>query len=142
MNRPNPSDTGTADRRVTRRRTTQGTVRLWVESPELVGHADNVSQTGVLFFSEGPLRVTVEIEENGLRRKRAGRLVRAQRMRGDNIGWAVEFDPTRAGLTFDFGWSRRRADRAPRWITSTSEVLGSTRRAAWAPRARVSTVSR
>ena len=84
----------TADRRRNRRQVTQGTVRLTVETPELVGRADNVSQTGVLFFSEGPMRVTVEIEEHGVKTRRAGRLVRAQRMSGENIGWAVEFDPS------------------------------------------------
>ena len=84
----------TADRRKNRRQTTQGTVRLTVDTPVLVGQADNVSQTGVLFFSEGQMKVTVEIEENGKHTKRTGRLVRALRMRGDHHGWAVEFDPS------------------------------------------------
>jgi hypothetical protein len=37
--------------------------------------------------------VRVEIEDGGTTQRRTGRLVRAQRMRGDSIGWAVEFDP-------------------------------------------------
>jgi hypothetical protein len=51
-----------------------------------------VSGTGILFFSEGDLRVTIEVEEAGTTTRRPGRLVRAQRMRGDRFGWAVEFD--------------------------------------------------
>ncbi len=51
-----------------------------------------MSQSGVLFFSEGDLRVTIEVDENGTTKRRTGRLVRAQRMRGDRFGWAVEFD--------------------------------------------------
>jgi hypothetical protein len=68
-------------------------VRLVVETRELDGEADNVSKTGVLFFSEGELRVTVEIEADGATRRIPGRVVRAQRMQGAHVGWAVEFDP-------------------------------------------------
>lgn len=84
--------TETGERRRARRLTNRGRVQLTIETQQLEGRADNVSQSGVLFFSEGDLRVTVEVEENGAPRKRTGRLVRAQRMRGDRFGWAVEFD--------------------------------------------------
>jgi hypothetical protein len=94
MKRFEDMSTDTGERRRTRRTTTRGMVKLKIETQELSGHADNVSPTGVLFFSEGDLRVTVDIEENGTTRTVSGRLVRAQRMRGDSFGWAVEFDPS------------------------------------------------
>jgi len=84
--------TETGERRRARRLTNRGRVKLKIDTLELEGRADNVSQSGVLFFSEGDLRVTVEVEANGTLEKRSGRLVRAQRMRGDRFGWAVEFD--------------------------------------------------
>ncbi len=84
--------TDTGERRRARRLTNRGRVKLTIETKELEGRADNVSQSGVLFFSEGDLRVKIEVEENGAVQSRTGRLVRAQRMRGDRFGWAVEFD--------------------------------------------------
>ena len=85
--------TETGERRRARRLTNRGRVKLSLVTHELEGRAENVSQSGVLFFSEGDLRVSVEVEENGTTRQRTGRLVRVQRMRGDRFGWAVEFDP-------------------------------------------------
>ncbi len=70
----------------------QAVVHLTVETRELGGRVENLSRGGVLFFSEGDLRVSVEIEEHGTRRRTEGRLVRAQRLHGGVIGWAVEFD--------------------------------------------------
>ena len=87
------SGTQTGERRRTRRRASQGTVRLSVETREIEGRADNISHSGLLFFSEGDLRVRVEVEEHGVVKQRTGRLVRAQRMRADSFGWAIEFDP-------------------------------------------------
>lgn len=84
--------TETGERRRARRLTNRGRIKLSIDTKELEGRADNVSQSGVLFFSEGELRVTIEVEENGTTKRRSGRLVRAQRMRGDRFGWAVEFD--------------------------------------------------
>jgi hypothetical protein len=94
MKRFEDMSTDTGERRRNRRSTTRGSVKLKIDTQELKGHADNVSPTGVLFFSEGDLRVTVEIEEEGVSKTVHGRLVRAQRMRGDSFGWAVEFDPS------------------------------------------------
>jgi hypothetical protein len=82
-----------SDKRRHRRRTSAGKVRLTIEAVEVVGEAENVSRSGILFFSEGTLRVRVEVEENGGMTKKSGRLIRVQRMRGESIGWAVEFDP-------------------------------------------------
>jgi hypothetical protein len=90
--RENP-DTQVSDRRRHRRRTSVASVRLFSEPCEITGPVDNVSRSGLLFFSDGNLRVRVEIEENGVVTKRTGRIVRAARMRSDSMGWAVEFDP-------------------------------------------------
>ena len=92
MTRFEPPETSTSDRRRARRAASKSTIKLTLDTHELSGNAENLSQTGVLFFSEGVLRVTVEIEENGKRTTRRGRLARAQRMRADQMGWAVEFD--------------------------------------------------
>lgn len=84
--------TETGERRRARRLTNRGRVKLSIETQDLEGRVENVSQSGVLFFSEGDLHVMIEVEENGVMKCRPGRLVRAQRMRGDRFGWAVEFD--------------------------------------------------
>jgi hypothetical protein len=82
----------TDDRREDPRRSFFGKLRMRVDSLHLEGQAENVSATGILFFTDRPLRVTVEIEDNGVLKSRPGRLVRAQRVNGDSTGWAVEFD--------------------------------------------------
>ncbi len=92
MNPPEKPATQTGERRRHQRRASQSKVRLTVESREIEGQVENISRSGLLFFSEGDLRVSVQIEENGATSKRTGRLVRAQRMRGESFGWAVEFD--------------------------------------------------
>ena len=94
MKRFEDMSTETGERRKNRRATNRGTVKLKIQNQELAGHADNVSPTGVLFFSEGDLRVSVELEDANGTRTVSGRLVRAQRMRGNSFGWAVEFDPS------------------------------------------------
>lgn len=83
----------TGERRAAERRDSNAGLRLTVDGVDLVGTTENVSGVGVLFFSEGSLRVSVEYEEDGQRRVRKGRLVRVQRMSLDNTGFAVEFDP-------------------------------------------------
>lgn len=87
-------DTGIGERRRARRRSTKANVHLTLESCEVHGEADNISQSGLLFFSEGELRVKIDLEEDGVVKRRTGRLVRAQRMRGASFGWAIEFDAT------------------------------------------------
>jgi hypothetical protein len=82
----------TADRRRADRQVAANDVRMQLATDALEGRVDNISKTGVLFFSEGQLRVTVELVEDGHKVERHGRIVRAQRMRGDSVGWAVEFD--------------------------------------------------
>lgn len=94
MKRSEESNIETGERRRARRLPARGTVKLTVMTREIEGRADNISQTGILFFGQGDLRVSVEFEDQGEQRALQGRLVRAQRMRGDNFGWAVEFDPS------------------------------------------------
>ncbi len=84
--------TETSDRRRHRRRPSQSKVRLTAEPTTIAGEVENVSKSGLLFFADGSFRVSVEIEENGQTTKRAGRLVRGQRIRGNTFGWAIEFD--------------------------------------------------
>ena len=84
--------TGTADRRTSQRRDSSARVRLFVEPSQIEGQAENLSETGILFLTTRELRVTVEVEENGATRRRAGRLIRSQVMGPGKIGWAVEFD--------------------------------------------------
>ena len=88
-----PASIDTSDRRQSERKRAHGAVHMVLETKELSGRAQNVSQTGLLFFSDDPLRVRVRIEESGVEREFSGRLVRAQRMKGDELGWAIEIDP-------------------------------------------------
>ena len=93
MNQDNlPPSTGISDRRRHRRRPSKVRVRLAIDSTEIRGEVENVSRSGLLFFSEGSIGVTLDIEENGQVTKRTGRVVRAQRIRGNSFGWAIEFD--------------------------------------------------
>jgi len=91
---PRESALDTDDRRHHTRHASEATVKVSLDTRELSGRADNLSKGGLLFFSEGDLRVRVEIVEHGKREIREGRLIRAQRIREDEIGWAVEFDPS------------------------------------------------
>ena len=81
-----------SDRRRHRRRQPQAKVRLSVEGASILGDVDNLSRSGVLFYADGSLEVTIELEENGQKTTRKGRVVRAQRIRGNTFGWAIEFD--------------------------------------------------
>jgi hypothetical protein len=84
--------TGTADRRTNQRRPSAARIRLAVDRTEIEGQAENISETGVLFLTANELRVAIEIEENGAKRRRTGRLIRSQVMGPGKVGWAVEFD--------------------------------------------------
>lgn len=93
MNPHEPFGTKISDRRRHNRRAVQAQVRLSIDTEEVLGYVENISRSGLLFYSDGDLRVSVRLEEDGKTTVRSGRLVRAQRMRGDSFGWAVEFDP-------------------------------------------------
>jgi hypothetical protein len=88
---PPPSATAT-DRRLDRRRRSAGKVKLVIDGTTLEGEMDNISQSGVLFFTGVDLRVSVQIDQDGKSVLRSGRLVRAQRVRPGHVGWAIEFD--------------------------------------------------
>jgi len=90
---PSPDHgTNTTDRRRAARQAIDSGVQVSIENPEHEGVANNVSKTGILFFTDGDLRVTVEYLEDGEIRTRTGNLVRCERIKGDRRGWAVEFD--------------------------------------------------
>jgi hypothetical protein len=91
MNHGDP--TSTADQRRTDRRAVEAPVRMCLETHELVGQSENVSRAGLLFFTEQPLRVTVEVNEPGGTRRFSGKLIRVQRMSESSTGIAIEFDP-------------------------------------------------
>lgn len=84
--------TSTDERRDGARRKIRAVVRMDLPATRLSGSAENISRSGILFFTDEPLRVRLEIEQHGETRVVEGRLVRGQRMRDDHFGWAVEFD--------------------------------------------------
>lgn len=89
----NREQTGTSDRRKNARRRVLAQVRMTIENPQIQGVSDNLSQVGLLFFSQDAVRVTVEVDDEGETKVMHGKLVRAQRMKETSTGFAVEFDP-------------------------------------------------
>ena len=85
--------TSTQDRRSNDRQRMVAQVRMTVESTEVEGVTDNISQVGLLFFSQDTVRVRLEVETDGVVKHFNGKLVRAQRMKETSTGFAVEFDP-------------------------------------------------
>ena len=85
--------TGTADQRRTNRKAVEAPVRMSLETSALHGISDNISRAGLLFFTDEPLRVTVEVKEPGGPRTYRGRLIRLHRMSETSTGLAIEFDP-------------------------------------------------
>lgn len=88
----NEETTDVANRRSATRKQLKGAVQLKVDAQELTGEADNLSRSGILFFTEGDLRVELEIESDGEVMKKTGRLVRCERIHDARRGWAVEFE--------------------------------------------------
>lgn len=86
-------ETGLADQRRQDRLPLQAKIRMCFDGRSIEGLTDNISGVGLLFFTDQPLAVSVQVEEDGVLRKRTGRLVRAQRMSHDTTGIAIEFDP-------------------------------------------------
>ncbi len=85
--------TEVADQRREGRVPVQTRIRLCFDARTIEGMTDNVSGVGMLFFTDRPVVVAVQLEEGGEVRQRTGRLVRAQRMNEQSTGIAVEFDP-------------------------------------------------
>jgi hypothetical protein len=84
--------TGTADQRRTHRRTLEAQVSMRFETADLRGQSDNISRAGLLFYSDQPIRVAVEVTEDGGVRTYHGRLIRLQRLGDTSTGLAIEFD--------------------------------------------------
>lgn len=85
--------TSTADQRRTSRKAIEAEVVMRVETDQLVGQSDNLSRAGILFYSDQPIRVSIEVNEPAGPRIYRGRLIRLQRISDTNTGLAVEFDP-------------------------------------------------
>ena len=83
---------GTTDQRRTDRRALEAGVTMRFETSQLVGQSDNISRAGILFYSDQPVRVTIELSDPSGPRTYRGRLIRLQRMSESNTGLAVEFD--------------------------------------------------
>jgi hypothetical protein len=69
---------------------TEVTLRLETES--IAGMSDNLSEAGIMFFTDQPIRCVVEVGRGSAARRYLGRIVRLQRMNETNTGLAVEFE--------------------------------------------------
>jgi len=83
---------GTSDQRRTNRRALEAGVTMRIETSALLGQSDNISRAGILFYSDQPVRVTIELADPNGPRTYHGRLIRLQRMSESSTGLAVEFD--------------------------------------------------
>jgi len=90
---PDRHPTETLDQRRADRQEVDSLVRMRIETGEITGLADNLSEAGLMFFTDEPLRVRVELVQGGTTRSFTGRLVRSQRMNETHTGLAIEFDP-------------------------------------------------
>ena len=85
-------ETAIEDRRSSDRAMSEAHIALQLETQALDGRCDNISQAGVLFFSDQAIEVTVTIDGPNGPEERTGRLARVQRMSDVNTGYAIEFD--------------------------------------------------
>ena len=92
MTPPEERATGIGERRRTVRRDTDIQLRIAVDTENIRGRAENISQAGVFFFSGDTLRVTVHIEQDGATKAYPGQLVRVERLSPETTGFAIEFD--------------------------------------------------
>ena len=81
-----------AERREAVRHAIEAPVRMQLEAQCLEGLSDNLSHIGIMFFTEDPVRVKIDVEHPEGTRTYTGRLVRVQRMNETNTGLAIEFD--------------------------------------------------
>ncbi len=86
------TDTEIHDKRQNIRQALEAPVLMRIETESLEGVSDNASSAGIMFFTDEPIRVTVEVSEPDGPRTYRGRLVRVQRMSETNTGLAIEFD--------------------------------------------------
>jgi len=85
-------DAAVEDRRRSDREPLETHVTLELDRQTLTGRCDNVSQAGVLLFSDAAISVTVTIDGPDGPVQRTGRLARVQRMSDVDTGYAIEFD--------------------------------------------------
>lgn len=83
---------GTTDQRRMDRKAIEAGVTMHLETSVLAGQSDNISRAGILFYSDQPVRVTIELADPSGSRTYHGRLIRLQRMSESSTGLAVEFD--------------------------------------------------
>ena len=91
MSSKKPSSS-TADRRTSDRQELEAPVRMSLELEHISGVSDNLSPAGLLFFTQEPIRVKVEMDQGGEMKSFTGRLIRVQQMNEETTGLAVEFD--------------------------------------------------
>jgi hypothetical protein len=63
-----------------------------LEDQAIEGFGDNVSPAGILFLTNGAVRVVVRYADTEGQHERRGRLVRVQRMNDAASGFAIAFD--------------------------------------------------
>ncbi len=82
----------TDTRRRAERRETSAQLLIVIETTQFSGRADNLSEHGVFFFSNEQVRVQVRVDDGGVEKRFAGRIVRVQQMSKQESGFAIEFD--------------------------------------------------
>ncbi len=92
MTDPDPQGLSTPDRRREQRMTSSDAVKIHIQTADLDGVASNLSSSGILFFTDDELKVSVEVVSDGEAKTLTGHLVRCERIKGNHRGWAVEFD--------------------------------------------------
>jgi len=83
---------GVQESRRADRHSVAATVHMRLDSDTVAGVTDNLSDVGVMFFTDEPLRCSIRIGEGPDAEERSGRIVRLQRMNETNTGLAIEFD--------------------------------------------------
>jgi len=73
-----------------------GSVTIRFDGGDIVGSGQNVSEQGVFFVSETPIKVNVEI--GGREGQMIGELVRIENMGAGAVGIAVKFDDMHTDL--------------------------------------------
>lgn len=89
---PDQRPATTLDARRAERQTLETPVTLRLEADSIEGLSDNLSEAGIMFFTDQPVRCVVELAGPQGPRRYTGRIVRLQRMNETNTGLAVEFD--------------------------------------------------
>jgi hypothetical protein len=84
--------TGVGERRRSTRSESDVEISVEILTHEVEGRAENISSAGVFFFCDGPLQVSVRIQQDGQTQTIPGKLVRVERLSAETTGFAIEFD--------------------------------------------------